>query len=383
MRTVAALRAKLAVRYRAQARVWAGQENLGADAAYVWPLQPPTERDMAADPNGVAAWVRQWVQVAERRGVSLEWVQRRWPSYGTQRLPDRVVIAGATAIAELAGQGQQWDRLCRAVRRLRAHWPDADYLGDALTARARDLASMNEADVDRLVAVVDWLVAHPESELLPRELPVIGLHTKWYERHSSTVGSFVASITGSSDLGLAGEAQRFRVRVLDPAVAPGPLVDFTAPVAELTRLPVAPAAVLVVENLTSLAALPPLDGVIAVHGRGFGVTQLAQTAWVANAARLLYWGDLDTYGFEILARCRAVLPQVRSVLMDRATLARFADRAVAEPRPYRAEIPGLTPDEAITLATVRETNGRLEQERLDRAYVSKMLTAELAASPSG
>lgn len=383
MRTFAELRAKLAGRYRTHVRVWAGAENLGADATYAWPLQPPTERDMAADPNRVADWVRQWVQASERPGVSLEWVQRRWSSYGTQRLPDRVVVVGATVIAQLAGFEQQWGRLSRAVRRLRAHWPAADYVGDALTARARALASMDDADLDRLITVVDWLVAHPASDLLPRELPVIGLHTKWYERHSSTVGSFVASITGSSDLGLAGEAQRFRVRVLDPEVAPGALADFTAPVAELRRLPAAPAAVLVVENVTSLAALPPLDGVIAVHGRGFGVTQLAQIGWLANAPWLFYWGDLDTYGFEILARCRSVLPRAQSVLMDRATLARFAERAVVEPRPYRAEVAGLTPDESITLATLRETNGRLEQERLDRAYVTEMLTAGLAARSSG
>lgn len=378
MRSVAQLRARLLRRYRAHHPLWVGEAALGADARYAWPLQPPTERDTAADPEGVAAWVGQWRAAERRRGVEVEWVQRRWPSFGNQSLPNRVVVTGATAIAVLAGQEPHWTKLCAVAGLLRSHWPEADYLGDALTARARSLAAMDNADFDRLITLVDWLVAHPDSQLLPRQLPVIGLDTKWYERHSGTVGSLAAAITGSSELGLAGEAQRFRVRILDPALALGELADFTAAVAELGKLQATPRAVLVVENLISLATLPPRDGVIALHGRGFAVTQLAQIPWVAGAVSLLYWGDLDSYGFEILKRCRSVLPQAQSVLMDRATLAQFRDRAVAEPRPYRADIGGLTPEEAATLATLRESDARLEQERLDPAYAHSRLTEALA-----
>lgn len=379
MRTVAELRARLTRRYRTHHALWAGEEALGADAAYAWPLQPPTERDMAADPERVAAWVGQWRAAERRPGVELGWVHRRWPSFGSQSLPSRVVVTGASAIAAWAGHSASWDYLCGVVRRLRAQWPKADYLGDALTARAKALAVLDQPEVDRLIALVDWLVAHPDSQLLPRQLPVPGLDTKWYERHHRVVHSLAASITGSSDVGLAGEAQRFRVRVLDPALAIGELIDFTATVAELGKLDKSPPAVLIVENLASLAALPELDGVIAVHGRGFAVTQLAQIPWLAGAPSLFYWGDLDSYGFEILRRCRALLPRVRSVLMDRGTLARFRERAVAEPRPYRAEIDPLTAEEAATLATLRESDARLEQERLDPAYATARITEALAS----
>lgn len=378
MRTVADLREHLGRRFRTHLRRWAGADDLGAEEVYAWPLHPPTEQQTATDPEGVAVWVRQWRDCEERYGVRIERVQRRWGSLGHHLLPHRVVVPNPATTAALAGQAALWERLTAAVGRLRSQWPGADYLGDALSAQARLLATMSDTDLDRLIAVVDWLVTHPDSGLLPRQLPVIGVDTKWYERHRGVVGSVTSAITGSSDLGLVNEAQRFRVRLLDPEL--GRLTDFTAPVAELDRLTPAIRAVVIVENLAVLAVLPPLKGVVAVHGRGFAVTQLHRIGWV-RATPVLYWGDLDSYGFEILGRCRGALPQTRSVLMDRATLARFRERAVPEPRPYRAEIGRLEPEEVATLEIVREGDVRLEQERLHPAYAASALTAALGSTP--
>ncbi|NHB84482.1 hypothetical protein G7085_07325 [Tessaracoccus sp. HDW20] len=53
---------------------------------------------------------------------------------------------------------------------------------------------------------------------------------------------------------------------------------------------------------------------------GFAAPSLAEVGWIRDA-EVSYWGDLDTYGFQILGRVREVLPQTRSVLMDEATLA--------------------------------------------------------------
>ncbi|MBP8921814.1 MAG: hypothetical protein KBG85_19125, partial [Micropruina sp.] len=55
------------------------------------------------------------------------------------------------------------------------------------------------------------------------------------------------------------------------------------------------------------------------HGNGLAAPALAQVPWV-RAARLLYWGDLDTYGLSILSMVRQALPQAESLLMDTATL---------------------------------------------------------------
>ena len=106
---------------------------------------------------------------------------------------------------------------------------------------------------------------------------------------------------------------------------------------------------------------------MAIHGQGLAVTELAVVPWIAGG-RVLYWGDLDTYGFRILSMLRQVLPSVESVLMDRHTLERYASLAVTEPSPYRGDITHLTRTENDALRAIRAADLRLEQERIDIQY---------------
>jgi hypothetical protein len=47
------------------------------------------------------------------------------------------------------------------------------------------------------------------------------------------------------------------------------------------------------------------------------------------------WGDIDTHGFVILDRLRAMFPKVRSMLMDRETLLAHRGQWVTEPSQAR------------------------------------------------
>lgn len=84
-------------------------------------------------------------------------------------------------------------------------------------------------------------------------------------------------------------------------------------------------------------------------------------------------GDLDTYGFQILGRLRAALPDVRSVLMDVATLTAYRGLAVPEPVPFRGAIGYLTAEEHRALAMLRTGDLRLEQERLPADAIRQAL----------
>lgn len=130
------------------------------------------------------------------------------------------------------------------------------------------------------------------------------------------------------------------------------VADFTVDIVELSKLAWAPAQVLICENATTIGTLPPLPGVVAVHGMGFAAPTLAEVRWIQSANQW-YWGDVDTYGFQILGHVRAVLPEVRSLLMGVATLEEFMTLAVSEPRPFRGEMGYLTAAERAALARVR------------------------------
>jgi hypothetical protein len=141
-----------------------------------------------------------------------------------------------------------------------------------------------------------------------------------------------------------------------------------------TQLP-AP-RVLVVENEVTYLALPPLPGTLAFFGAGFDVLRLGRVPWLRDRD-LAYWGDLDTDGFVILDRLRGLLPTVRSVLMDLDTLTAHQSQWTTDPRPSRAELDRLTPDEAQVYRVLRDNelgpSVRLEQERVNYAHAAATL----------
>lgn len=371
MRSVADFRAWAAQQWRAHWPAWLAASHTDADAETVrWrPLHPPTESVMASDPDAVAAWVQAWQRFELTDGVRVEWSTRAWTNFGTQRLPERATGTPA-ALARLAGQSETWQRGLDGVARLRDAWPDAD-LTDAIRAQARRLGALDEADVVRLLAVVAWIVANPSTGLWERELPVVGVHTKWLERHRALVEAVVASIAGEEGTGLRRAAVRFRVRALDPALLAAPQ-DFSVDLAGLQALDVEPARVLICENATTLGTLPELPRTVALHGMGFAAPVLAEVPWVAQSD-VSYWGDLDTYGFQILGQLRQALPRAESVLMDAATWRAHEQLAVDEPRPFRGVIGHLTVAELDALALVRHCDRRLEQERIPRAAAAAEL----------
>ena len=83
---------------------------------------------------------------------------------------------------------------------------------------------------------------------------------------------------------------------------------------------------------------------------------------------LYYWGDIDTHGFRILDLLRSRLPDVRSLLVDRATLLAHDARWDHEPSPVNVHLEHLTADEAALYRDlVEDAYGpavRLEQERV-------------------
>lgn len=142
-----------------------------------------------------------------------------------------------------------------------------------------------------------------------------------------------------------------RMRALRPTLrqSNGGLRDVEAPLEELAALALSSSAVLVVENQETGIALPGMPRA-AVFMRLCG----AVAAWSAirwlDGLRTVYWGDVDTHGLAILSRARRALPQTVSVLMDAATLERYAELAGQEPSQHgEAEFPELTPAEREVL----------------------------------
>jgi len=359
---------------RANETTWLTLPDFGQNLPFSFPLDPPTERQVQDDTEAVARWKSDWQGFPKIPGIRLSVAVRHWPSLGRQEIPQRVAVAGVAALSEAAGCGPAWMALCARARRL------VSELGEPVRPKlgtiASRLRSMPDHDLDRLVAVVKWLVNNPASGLAVRELPIEGVDSKWVERHRGLVIPLVEGLTGSAELGLLQARRRFTVRILDQAIEHS-LRDFTASVDELKTLRFTPRCVLISENLAPLRRMGELPGVIAVFGSGGDVGELADVLWIRDSP-IWYWGDLDSHGFRILGLARKTWPQVKSILMDTDTLSRFANLVIMEPKPFRGHIGHLTGPEHSTLANLREHDSRLEQERIDWKYAWAQIVDGLA-----
>lgn len=315
---------------------------------------------------------------------------------GSQTMPVRVEFDSARAVAEFAGEVSAWDRVVQRRALLVHRWPQLAAEGGL--GRLYDwLLEASDPDVDRLVAVVTWVVANPRSGLYLRQLPVAGVDTKWIEGGqrraiAMLVGSLQGDLAATGDTerdflrvcGLRAAAARIRVMVLDPELrsAVGGVRDIQAPLSDLKAVPWAPGTTLFVENLACAHSLPDLQSTVAVVGLGRAVSLAAELPWVYRS-RLLYWGDIDSDGLEILSLARALFPDLRSILMDSRTLHRYRERWVPEGVVNRqADRARLLPDERAVYEALLANSWegwdgdrgvRLEQERLDWPHVEEEL----------
>ncbi|WP_062522758.1 Wadjet anti-phage system protein JetD domain-containing protein [Demequina silvatica] len=365
-------------------RAWAA----GADPAprLDVPLHPPTERAAIDDLDGARAWIESWRSAEAAWPVTVTWEVRNWSRVGAQQVPARACVEGADALVAVASHARpdlaaEWATMRSRCLDLRAALlplaTEPDPVEAAIRRHAGAIAALPAVDFAVLDGVVAWLAVNPTSGRRVRSLPIRGIDTKWLERHRAVVTSMVSAVTGREGLGLVGAPPLVRVRVLDPGLAIGGLLDVTAPAAELAALPLAPRAVVITENLETLLELPRLDGVVAVHGAGYAIDSVATLPWV-RGTRTLYCGDLDSQGFAILNRGRAAGLDAQSVLMDTETLLAHRDLWVREPTPATGEYTLLTASERETLAVLRaEGHVRLEQERIPWEVALRALSAAL------
>lgn len=383
--TVGEARARATKLVDRERRRWATLDDAGVTAMIlVLPLHPPNEREALKDSRAASDWADSWRGVGDEaggNGITVTWVERQWPSLGRQRLPERLTVTGAEAVAGFAGRTvlAQWRILRERSQQLLIAFGWSEALAAAIHRHGTAIERLAVADFALLMEVVAWLREHPVSGYRLRQVPIPGMHTKWLGSRRALVEALHAAVTGEESLGLLPPPETLRVRFLDPALRPGGLTDVAAPLAELDALSIRPATVIVCENLESVLALPDLTGTVAIHGAGYAIP-VHRIGWAARAS-VLYWGDLDADGFAILNRLRANGVDARSVLMDSGTLLGYRELWVPDPNGVRPrELPHLTSSEQQTLDLIAAEGGvRLEQERLPWPQVLATLDAVVSA----
>lgn len=369
MKTPEDVRTRAQTTYRRNIGSWLA----GEFSPLVVALGPPTIRDAEAD-NGDAAerWLGQWARWPDPG--SIEYTTKRLGYLGRHDLPARITLQSPEEVARAAGKLKEWRKIKARLDGLAAALGEdvrAPLLGQL--QRWRD---WDEATAQRFVAVVNWLNTHDPHEYYAREIPVIGVDTKWLGAHRSVV----QAVTG--ELSFRTAPAMVELRSLDAEVLIRGARRISLEVSDAVAADPTFTHVLIVENHTTFLALPELPGTLAVWGAGYRADELvAALEWLAQKT-VFYWGDLDSHGFRILERVRGRLPHVHSVLMDSDTARMHLDLAVEEPTATSFTPQRLTADEETALQLLRERSGtgclRIEQERIVFDHVVAALQASVA-----
>lgn len=266
-------------------------------------------------------------------GYRIEFEQRRMRLHGEQRLPVRVWFENADDFLRFTAQTDAFHRLQEDIRGVLAEAPEVE---PWIRENGRMLiASLEPRDGRSLGLALSALHHRPKPNCFAREIALPGVSGKFIENNLQLIATILRGIGSPawtegldyhSQLGLRTTPRLLRLMLLD-----GLREDFGVPHNRFTR-PAEVNNVLVVENLRSFLTLPPCAGTLAVFGEGRASQTLTKIGWLSEV-RLFYWGDLDPYGFTILAGLRGDFSGVQSVLMDDAARQKY-ERLIA-PTPIK------------------------------------------------
>lgn len=357
----------------------------------ILPLKGPTSDDLLHRFEDVRKWAAAFEADADE-SLQIRYRTVGGRHVGANRIPASVEVADFASLCSLLGTAAEVEVLDRLLAMTRAAMPAMPAAATALATWAADhpLVVLDNREVwPRLLATADWIARADTRRTYVRQIDVEGVDTKFVERHEKVLSPVLLSVlpAESVDSSAAEFSRRFgflskprytRLRILDPAISPFPsgVSEVSLRTEELAGVPVPAETVFVIENEVTYLALPPVPRSIAVFGSGFASAGLAGVPWLAGC-EVVYLGDIDTYGFEILSRLRGHLPHVRSILMDRQTLLRHRDHWSVETSPTRRPLPHLTEDEQSLyqdlIGDVYGIGVRLEQERVRFSWVRDAL----------
>ncbi|WP_433221058.1 Wadjet anti-phage system protein JetD domain-containing protein [Dactylosporangium sp. CS-047395] len=389
MRDASTVLPQIRARYRNKWRDWLLRDS---EAACSFSLDAPSAQTIARDSAVVGRWVRAWRDWSRAHPTAQLRTATRQTVVGTQEVPTHLDL---TTVEDLVALD----------RDLSSHWSTASVRWTLLKALPRgasaarlrphlqQIVDLEPADFKILIDAAVWFTEHPRSGLTIRQVPVVGMHTKWLARHRWLVLACL-NLTPRSDfgteqleedldqddldpLGLVSLPAHVDVILVDPAdrALVGGLRHVSAPLPEIDVLPVRPRTVLIVENKESAYLIPDQTRTVIIHSLGNHLNVLSNIGWLSGA-RHLYWGDLDRAGLTLLSRARTQLPGLVSVLMDPVTLEEHKALAVGDETRADTPEPNLTDAEAASLAAISTDNGtylRLEQERLPAWFVLERL----------
>lgn len=314
-------------------------------------------------------------------GYTLEFQKIKTKHLGTQDLPILIYFDNEKDFLKFLGKENEVISFKSNVEIILRKFPE---LKDWIIKNPKKVID-NANDWQNILQVCQYFKQNPKPNFYIRELPV-KVHTKFIERNKSIIRELLDVLiyeyinTEEKEFekryNLKYAEPQIRFKVLDKTISDrffSGIDDIAIPVSQFEKLNLPIKKVLVVENKTTLyttLTLQRMNDTIAVFGSGFSVFNLKNVLWFDNL-NLLYWGDIDVQGFEILSQFRTYFPKTKSILMDKKTFDIYFEDDKGTQSNLSAKLK-LTEEEQLFYEILKTNNWRLEQEKIPFDYVNNI-----------
>lgn len=315
-------------------------------------------------------------------GYTLEFQQVKTKSLGMQDLPTSIYFDTQKDLLKFLGKEREVDLFRTNIEKITNVFPE---LKEWIIRNPSKVISY-QAEWESILKVCQYFKQNPKPNLYIRELP-INVHTKFIEYNQFVIKELL-NILISGHVNCEGKEfeKRFnlkyaepqiRFKVLDKVIAErffSGIDDIAIPVSQFENLYLPLDRIIVLENKTTFytaLTLPVMKSSIAIFGSGYSVSNLKNVKWFENV-ELLYWGDIDLQGFEILSQFRGYFQHTKSILMDLVTFEKFFEHDLGTPTNI-STILNLTDSEQELYDILKTNNWRLEQEKIPFDYVNQTL----------
>ena len=348
-----------------------------------FPLTLRSDKKLSKDFAAMSREIAQLMSEAkDRKGygytVISEKVKTR--SHGLQDIPQSIRFDTLQDFLKFIGKVKEYEEFKCDCNRINSEIPELK----EWTINNPLKVVQNQNKWENLLKVCRYFKQNPKPNLYIRELP-INVHTKFIEMNKTVIRDLLdIMLPDHINIEYKEFEKRFylkfsepliRFKILDKEISQqffSGIDDLAIPVSQFEILNLPIKRVLVVENKTTLyttLTLPKMERTIAIFGSGFSVHNLKKAQWLSNV-ELVYWGDIDVQGFEILSQFRSYFPHAQSLLMDKATFEKFFENDTGTPTSILTKL-NLTDEEQQLYDMLKVNNWRLEQEKIPLYWVKQ------------
>ncbi len=319
-------------------------------------------------------------------GYEIVWEKINSRSVGKNRYPKTIQFNTQRDYLNFISKENEFSILVDDSNSLFKKFPN---LKNWFLANPSDLISIS-MNLEKIISICEYFQNNPQPNIYLRELPILGIDTKFIEDNQRILKTFLDTILTPENINLKepnfeeryflkSKPNLIRFRILDHGinkVFPKNLSDVTLTFDEFQSLQFEENNVFITENQINFLTFPKVENSLIVLGAGYNVVNIGKLENLKTKT-FYYWGDLDSHGFDILSKLRENFPSisVESFLMNKETYETFSHLANDLNKPIDYNLNSLYPDEQFLFQYInsQERYNRLEQERIPLYYINEIL----------